>query len=215
MIKAILFDFDGTISDTRNIAFDSISDTLKKEGFKFDNKKLRKLMGAKSKEIFEGLGLEKKYIKKFRKELFIIMKRRVREGGISLCAPVRPLRELSKKYKMVVISNGRDDFIRLSVKTLKLDGIFDKVYGSNSFKTKDKMIRKVARKYKLKHHEIMYVGDRFSDIDYAREAGCYAVAIHNKCAWSTKAEIMKEKPDFIIKDFEDLKRIVGKLNSVS
>ena len=211
MIKALFFDFDGTISDTKKIAFESISETLKNEKFTFDSKKLRKLMGAKSKEIFKGLGLDKKYISRFRKDLFIDMKNKVSNGEIKLCTKIKPLKELSKKHIMIVISNGRNDFIRLSSKKLKTDKIFNHTYGSNSFKTKDKMIKKIARKYKLKHHEIMYVGDRFSDIRYARKAGVYAVAIHNPCAWSTMKEILKEKPDFIVHNFEDLKKLVKKI----
>lgn len=208
MIKAIFFDFDGTVSDTRRIAFESVCDTMTNAGFKFDKKKLRKLMGEKSKEIFDGLGLKRKYIGSFRKKLFIDLKEKARNGGISLCTPIKPLKELSKDHLMVVISNGRDDFIKFSSKILKTDKIFDHTYGSNSFKTKDKMIRKLIKRHNLKHHEVLYVGDRFSDIRYAREAGVYAVAIHNKCSWSTMKEILAEKPDFIVHDFEGLKELV-------
>ena len=77
------------------------------------------------------------------------------------------------------------------------------------------MLEKIFEKMKIRPVEAIYIGDRFSDVDYAREAGCYAVAIHNDCSWSTKSAILKEKPDFIIKDFKDLKRIVEKLNKIN
>jgi len=65
------------------------------------------------------------------------------------------------------------------------------------------------RKFGVKPSEAVYVGDRFSDVEFARKAGCVAVAIHNKCSWSSLSVIKKEKPDFIVKDFYGLKKVVG------
>ncbi len=39
-------------------------------------------------------------------------------------------------------------------------------------------------------------------------AGVVSVAIHNKCSWSNLDTIKKEKPDYIIKDFRGLRKIL-------
>ncbi len=215
MIKVILFDFDGTISDARKLCFESFSEVLTEQGCKFDKKKLKKLMGVKTTKILNELGIETN-VDKIRKLFYKRTVKGVKEEKIKLCVPIKPLQDLKKeKIKLIVISNSRTFFLKASIKILGIKKLFDKLYGSETFDTKDKKLEELFRKMKIRPVEAMYVGDRFSDIDYAREAGCYAVAIHNKCAWSTKAEIMKEKPDFIIKDFKDLKRIVKEINSIA
>ena len=91
-----------------------------------------------------------------------------------------------------------------------MNGLFKEVYGAEKFSSKDKLLEKLFRKFKIKPSEAIYIGDRFSDVEYAREAGCVAVAIHNKCSWSDLKTIKKEKPDYLIGDFRGLKRILKK-----
>lgn len=215
MIKAVLFDFDGTISDARKLTFETMYSVLIEKGYDFEKKKFEHLMGVKTADILKGLDIHVDY-KKINKVFYRRVIRGAKEGKLNLCVSIEPLKELKKeKIKLIVISNSHTRFVKASARALKIKKLFKKIYGSESFNTKDEMLEKLFKKMKIRPVEAIYVGDRFSDVDYAREAGCYAVAIHNQCSWSTKAAILKEKPDFIIKDFKDLKRIVEKLNKIN
>ncbi len=215
MIKTLLFDFDGTISDARKLTFETMYSVLKELGYKFEDKKFKQLMGVKTKDILKGLNIHADS-KKINKVFYRRVIKGAKQEKLSLCVSVEPLKELKKeRIKLMIISNSHSSFIKASVKALGIKKLFNKIYGAEKFTTKDKLLEELFKKMKIRPVEAMYIGDRFSDVDYAREAGCYAVAIHNQCAWSTKATIMKEKPDFIIKDFKDLKRIVEKLNKVN
>jgi phosphoglycolate phosphatase-like HAD superfamily hydrolase len=66
----------------------------------------------------------------------------------------------------------------------------------------------LVKKYKIKPKESMYIGDRFSDVRCAKKSGCIAVGIYNKCSWSNLSLIKREKPDYIIHDFQGLKKIL-------
>ena len=213
MIKVLFFDFDGTISDAHSIAFKSMVQTLDELNYEFSRKKLLKLMGIKTHLIFKELGLDPGNVDLARRKFYKRFKKSALAGGIKLCVPVESLYELKKDYPLVVISNSRTSFIRASIKKLELKGLFEKVYGAEKFTSKDKLLKKLFKKMKIKPSEAAYIGDRFSDIEYARDAGCVAIAIHNKCAWSDLKTIKKEKPDYIIKNFKDLKKLVKKLNS--
>lgn len=213
-IKALFFDFDGTISDAKQIAEESLIETLNHYGYtaKSIQREAKKLLGIKMPKIFEQLGI-KAPIGKARKFFYKRFIQKAKDGKIKLCCSIEPLKELKKqKIKLIVISNSETRFIKTSAKTLKIKRLFKKIYGAEKFNTKDEMISKLAKKYNLKPYEIAYIGDRFSDIEYARDAGVLAIAIHNKCSWSTKSQILEEKPDFIIKNFQDLKRIVERIN---
>jgi phosphoglycolate phosphatase-like HAD superfamily hydrolase len=215
MIKFLLFDFDGTISDARKLTHEEMYKVLTEKGYKFDKKKFEELMGVKTKEILKGLKLHADS-KKINKIFYKRVIRGAKEGKLKLCVSVEPLKKLKReKIKLVVISNSHSSFLKASMKALKIKKLFSRIYGAEKFGTKDELLLELFNKYKIRPVEAMYIGDRFSDVDYARKAGCYAVAIHNKCSWSTKAEVLKEKPDFLINDFSDLKRIVDKLNSVN
>ena len=216
MIKALLFDFDGTISDAHGIAFKSLVRTLDDYGYGFDQKKAFKLLGSKMQIIFKGLGLNLGHIDSARRRFYKYFKNEAINGGIKLCVSVKPLEKLKKEgYPLIVISNSETHFIKASIKKLGIKGLFNKVYGAEKFKTKDKLLKKIFKKMKITPNEAIYIGDRFSDIEYARGAGCWAVAINNSCAWSDMKTIRKEKPDFIIKDFRGLKKVIEKLNKSS
>jgi phosphoglycolate phosphatase-like HAD superfamily hydrolase len=215
MIRAVFFDFDGTISDAKKLTHETMFQVLKDQGYKFDEKKFKKLMGVKTKDILTGLNIHANS-KKINRIFYRKVIKGAKNGELRLCVSVEPLKELKKdKIKLIVISNSHSSFIKASAKSLGIRKIFKKIYGAEKFNTKDEMLEKLFKKMKIRPVEAMYVGDRFSDVDYAREAGCYAVGIHNDCAWSTKAAILKERPDFLIKDFSDLRRIVEKLNRVN
>ncbi|MCK5449321.1 HAD family hydrolase [Candidatus Pacearchaeota archaeon] len=210
MIKSIFLDFDGTVSDAHRIAYKSIVRALEDFGYEFDKDLLFDLMGEKIKEIFIGLGLNLSNLSVVRCRFYKYFTEGALSGGIKLCVSVNPLWELKKDYPLVVISNSETSFIKASIRKLGLNGLFKKVYGAEKFSSKDEFLKELFKEFKIKPSEAIYIGDRFSDVRYARKAGCVGVAISNKCSWSDLKTLKKEKPDYIIKDFRGLKRILRK-----
>jgi phosphoglycolate phosphatase-like HAD superfamily hydrolase len=211
VIKAIFFDFDGTISDAKKIAHNSVVKVLDEFEYKFSDKKLRDLMGIKMHLILKGLGVPVKDVEKVRKRFYKYFTEAAVAGGIKPCVSLNSLWELKKDYPLIVVSNSKSSFLKASIKKLKLKGLFKKIYGADNFSSKDDLLERLFRKMKIKPSEAIYIGDRFSDVEFAREAGCVAVAIHNKCSWSTLAQVRREKPDYIVRDFYGLKKIVRSL----
>lgn len=208
MIKYLFFDFDGTISDAHNVALKSLTRVFDEYSVKFKKSKLLKLMGARKEAIFGGVGINEREIENAAIKYYDYLEHEVLNTGIKPCVSLKPLKKLSKKYKLIVVSNADTSFVNLCIEKLKIKGLFEEVYGADKFKSKEVILRKLFKKYKIKPHQAMYIGDRFSDVDYARSTGCISVAIHNKCSWSNLSDVLKEKPDFIISDFEGLKKVV-------
>lgn len=214
MIKAVFFDFDGTVSDARMIAFLSLSRTLEEFGYDFDEKRLMHLLGVKMERMLVQLGLEVDSVGEIRKKFYKYFTAAAVAGGIKPCSSLKPLFKMKEEgMPMYVVSNSRISFLKASIKVLKIEGLFKRIYGADEFDFKDEMLKVLFRRMGIKPSEAIYVGDRFSDIEFARKAGCVAVGIHNKCSFSTLKRIKEEKPDFIIRDFEGLRRVVSKLNS--
>lgn len=211
MIKALFFDFDGTISDAREPVKEAIEYALLKSNYENNLKRIDKLMGLKLKEILRELNISKKLFKTIKRDY------QKKLGGllnkIKLCVSVKPLKEFKKKYILAVVSNNERKFILKSAKKLGIGGIFKEYYCSENFSTKDIALKKLFKKYNIKSNEAVYIGDRFTDVIYAKKAGCTSIAISNSYSWSSRKELLKEKPDFIIKDFYEIKRAINKINS--
>ena len=212
MIKAIFFDLDGTINDAKWLAHFSLVKTLEYFNLKYDDKKTYEALGNKMPGILKVLDI-KFDVNKFRKKFLEYFVEGAKEGAIKRCGNLRPLWKLSKKYPMTVISNSQIEFIKVSIDRLNLHGMFKEFYGGEAFDTKDKFLKKMFRKMKIKPSEAVYVGDRFSDVRYAKKAKCIAIAIHNKYSWSSREQIEKENPDYIIKNFFQLRKLIKKINS--
>jgi len=211
MIKAIFFDFDGTVSDAKKIAYDSMVVTMDEFGYEFDRKKLLKLMGIKMRLILKELGVKVDSVEKVRTRFYKHFTKAAINGGIRPCVSLKPLWELKKDYPLVVVSNSELGFLKASIRVLKLRGLFRRVYGVHKKYSKDELLVRIFKKMKIRPEEAMYVGDRFSDIEFARAAGCVSVAINNKCSWSSLAQMKKEKPDYIVKNFYELRKVVRRL----
>ena len=149
MIKIIFLDFDGTISDARSIAYQSIVRVLEEFGYRFDRDKLFGLMGEKMQKIFKEIGLNPRKLNAVRRRFYKYFTKAALEGGIKLCVSVKPLWELKNDYPLVVISNSETSFIKASIRKLGLKGLFKKVYGAEKFLSKDKLLEKLFKKFKI------------------------------------------------------------------
>ncbi len=212
VVKAIFFDFDGTICDTKDAAIYSFSKTLKELGYNFDEERISELLGVKIDLMLKILGLEKDDIKreegKFYENFILAV-----DKNLNSCVSLWPIWEIRKRgIPLYVISNSRGDFLNKFISKLKISGLFSGVYGAEEFDTKDGMLSMLFEDMGIMSDEAIYVGDRFSDIRFAKKAGCISVAIYNECSWSTLEKIEKENPDFIINNFYELEKLIKKLN---
>jgi phosphoglycolate phosphatase-like HAD superfamily hydrolase len=213
MIKIIFFDFDGTISDAKKLALSTLIEVLEEHKYKFNRKKLDKALGDKMEIIFRQLKIPTNHLQQIRKEFYKEITKHVNK--LSLCKPVSPLYKLNKKYRFIVVTNSESKFMLASAKKLMVKGLFSEIYGAEKFKSKDLALKMLFKKHNIKPGEAVYIGDRYSDIIFAKRAGCHSIAIHNKCSWSTLKEVKKERPDFIIKNFSQLAGVLKKLNNYS
>ena len=212
-IKTVFFDFDGTVSDAKGISLRASVETLREFGYEVDEGKLEELLGIKMKRILDRLGIEVDDVEEVRDRFYEKFIGLAVGGGVRPCCDLGPLWEMKGEgVGLVVVSNSRRDFLDASIKTLGIEGLFDEVYGADEFDFKDEMIKKLIEERGISGSEAIYVGDRFSDVEFARKAGCLAVAIFNECSFSSLEELERERPDYVVKDFFGLRDVVRKLN---
>ena len=207
MIKLIVFDFDGTLADSKKTLLSIVSRNLKTKKYKINKEYERKFGDKPLKKGFEDIGISKEEISSMVKKIqedFIKESRRIR-----IVNNIEKLREI--KIDKIIISNNIKDYIKGALKNKAR--IFNEIHGWPEFKSrKDEEFRKILKKRDISPKDVLYVGDRAIDAIVARKAGCYSVVISNKISWSSKKDILNVKPDFVISDLKELRDVVDKLN---
>lgn len=213
MIKYLFFDLDGTLSDSKESSLRSILKAFERFGYTFDKQHQMKFLGDRLNVVLKDLNIGFFKLFLLKRAFWKYFTNEANEGNIRLCVPIEPLQLLHKHYPFFIISNSERGFVKSSLNTLGIQKLFDKVYGCDNFSTKEVMMKKLFKKLKVHPREVAYIGDRYSDIDYAHAAGCWAIAIHNKCSWSDLDTVKASKPDFIIRNFSELSSIIKKINA--
>ena len=191
MIKLIVFDFDGTLVDTREMIENVLKDILGKYGYKPADKIFRFLGDSPIEGFLKHIISDKGNLKKISLEFVLRKNKNYKQAKL-----IKDILKLKKiKQKKIILSNNLTFFIKRVLKNLKID-FFDEIYGADKFKNKYDKFKKILEKYNLKPFQVIYVGDRPVDILLAKKVGCISVAISHKASWSKKKELLKAEPNF-------------------
>jgi len=204
-ISLLIFDFDGTIVDSKQFFYKIIERYAPIYGFdlEFIERKIKE--GKTLNETLKEMGLS--YFSRIAAKLNIFFRLIKMTKEIKKCKDVDKIKKL--KVKKIVVSNSPSFYINKILKNLKIKKYFNEVYGSELFKNKEKFIKEYLKKNKIKNKEVLYVGDRVVDVLLAKKVGCYSVIVVGKGSWDSKKEILKAEPDFIIDDLGELEDILN------
>ncbi len=172
MIKLVAFDWNGTlIADTQTVV-DCTNIQLKVFGNKkIDIKTYRQTFEIPVNKFFQNIGLDPKIIKEkysksgdvFHREYEIrVQKLRTRSGTKKLLSWLD-----AKKIKSVIVSNHAAHRIKEQTDRLKISGFFDAILANNNthdsytIKGKEKRLIDYLNREKIKHSEILVIGDNF------------------------------------------------------
>lgn len=207
MISLLIFDFDGTLVNSKNVVVELLNDVSKKYGLSLDNNFFHHLGDENPLNMIKNLGFNNKKILEIVKEIEIALLNNY--GKIRLNKGVKELEKI--KIPKVILSNSPKEYIE---KILLNNDIkfFDEIYGSDDFENKKSKMKKIIKKYNVKSKKVLYVDDRAIGVLLAKKFSCLSVAVSNKYSWSERRELIESNPDFLIKNIADIVKIVKKLN---
>ena len=210
--KNILFDLDGTITDSGEGIINSVLYSLQKFGInEVDMEKIKKFIGPPLKESFgEFYGmtlLQKEEAVKYYREYYQekgIYENKVYEGIENL------LKNLKNEGKNVILATSKPQFYAEEIlKYFKIDNLFDFVKGSNmdgSKTNKKEIIEEIISELGLKREETIMVGDRCYDITGAK--ACKIKSIGVLYGYGSREELEMEKADYIIENVGEIYNIL-------
>jgi len=204
MAKLLIFDFDGTIADTKAVYYKSIESELRKFGFA--QKRIGQAidLGLSLRKTLGSLGLG--FISRWLLHRRIIRNVEKYSAEIKKCKDVDSIKTIDKEK--IIVTNSLKEFVVPILRHLKIRKYFKEVYGADDFSDKTKFVSDYLKKNKINKKDCFYVGDRVADVKLARKVGCVSVIICGKCAWNSRSELVRARPDFLIEDIFDLKKII-------
>ncbi|MPM56556.1 Phosphoglycolate phosphatase [bioreactor metagenome] len=202
MFKEIIFDFDGTVADSFGAMMEIFEEHKQEFGFeKFGENELK---------IYRQLGVAE-LIKKRNISVWKILKilrvgKKLMNQKIKSVKPFKEMKQMLMKLKkkglvLGIISTNSEKNISKFLKKNKID-VFDYVVGKGSLFGKTRVIKNILKTRKLNEEEVLYVGDEVRDIQACKKIGIKIAAV--TWGFSDEKLLTKNKPDYLIKNKEDL-----------
>jgi phosphoglycolate phosphatase len=204
-MRVLIFDFDGTIVDSKAVYYKAMNTYLNPLGFSKNDVDKAIDLGLSVSETLKKMIPSRIYAWWLKRKIMKAVLRDIKK--VRKCKDVSAIKDL--KAKKILISNSSSEFVLPILKHLRLKKYFKEIYGAEFFDNKEEFIKAYLKKNRIKAEDCYYVGDRVADVLVARKVKCRSIVISGKCSWDSRQEILKVGPDFIVEDLADIKKIIS------
>jgi HAD superfamily hydrolase (TIGR01509 family) len=214
LFKAVIFDWDGTLADTKDLVLASFRKALEDLPIEGDENLIKSLMGKRAKEIFyavlqrSGTSFNEETINE------LVEKRVEAELELSSCVELRDgavdlLSSLKGKVKLALASMNNKQVIENMLKSCGLEKFFDVVLSADEVfepKPDSEIFLKCSSKLGLKPSVIVVVEDSKFGVRAAKAANMKCIGVISGV--SNRNELKLEKPDLIIGSVKEKEKIL-------
>ena len=197
MVKAIIFDFDGVIHNTLEVAFEAQSKTLPgitMEEYKsfFDgNIYTNKKINSKTSNAYFS----------FVEEPFKKLRTRVEVK--------QELIQLNSNFQMFIITSNKESLINPYLLTNNLEVLFKEVLGKETHHSKIEKFSFLFKKYNLLKEDCIFITDTLGDILEANKVGLKTIAVD--FGFHERERLEKGNPFKIVSHFNEILPLIKDL----
>lgn len=223
MIKAVVFDLDGTLLNTLEALSYCMSLTMEHFGLKkIDKEHTRYFVGEGARKfvdrslIYNGdkeLKLANEAYKVY-DEIFArdcLKDVKPYDGIIELLSDLKNL-----NIKTVVLSNKSQSGVEKNIHTIIGEGVFDRIYGEREGipkKPDPTALNLIIKELGFSKDEILYVGDTATDMKTALGAGVTSIGV--LWGFRDENELRDNKADYIVKSPCEILEIIKNYKALS
>lgn len=202
---SVIFDFDGTISNTLPIVIDLFHEWGMVD-IKLNDELVEELRGMSAQQVLKAVGIP------IRKLPSLITKGR--KEFINRLGDAKPfegmtdvIERLSKDYTLYIMSSNSEENIRHFLDENKLSKHFKSVYGNVSIFGKTKVMRKIIVDEKLDKDQCWYVGDETRDVEAAHKIKLKIISV--TWGYNNKKILSKYNPEYLADTPKDILKVLG------
>ena len=208
-IDTILFDWDGTLIDTAQQAFEAFQKALLDLGISLDPATYERIYSPNWYSMYEKLGLAKE---KWKEADGLWIRHYANQLPQLLPGTKEALQDLaSGGYSLGIVTSGSRDRVLSEIESLGLTHVFRIVVCSDDVvnrKPHPEGLQIAIEKLQKRPEDCCYVGDCPEDIEMGHRAGVMTIGIQSQYPASRK--LPESKPDLV---FSSLDQLVQKLSS--
>jgi len=215
MFELVIFDWDGTLADTREVIVLAFQRVLSKIGCEVSDEFLERLIGIGARNMFkEALKtveiqydeemIEKLLEEKTKVHLSLTSKIRLFDGAISLLEALKP----AVKMALATMSNRK--VIEKTLREKKIRGYFDYIITADEVekpKPHPEAFIKCAEAMRCKPERCVVVEDSIFGVIAAKRAGMKCIAVPS--GFYSRSDLEKERPDLIVSSLREKDKILA------
>ncbi|HTP12117.1 MAG TPA: HAD-IA family hydrolase [Bacteroidota bacterium] len=210
-LKCVIFDIDGTLSETGNLIFDSFNHIAERyRGRRYTEDEIIRMFGPPEdvallnivgpEAIDKAMGEYLQYYRAHHAE-----RARLHPG-------MREVLDFLKRRrcKLAIFTGKGTQTTRITLEELGIAGFFDYVVTGNdvtNHKPSPEGIRKILTEFNLKPEEALMIGDGVGDVKASHEAGVRIGLV----LWDSyaKQRVQDLRPDYVFRTVRELEEWVG------
>ncbi|MDR3597773.1 HAD family phosphatase [Clostridium sp.] len=205
--KAVIFDKDGVIIDTKPIHFHVLSLFLSEIGLSLTESEYNNYCGITSIELFKRIN--EKFNKNYDIDRMVEKFQRIYIDTIRECRDIKPINNVDslikklyeKEIRLAVASSAKREKIELVLSRFKLTNYFKAIvsgYEVTNSKPHPDIFLEAAKKLKVNPSECIVIEDSTNGVRAAKSANMFCVGYNNPISNQDLSEA-----DIVINDFND------------
>jgi len=214
MFKAVIFDWDGTVADTKKTVMESFRRVLSEASCTISDEFIERRIGVGTRKIMEdalrecGIDFDEEALEK-------LVERKIEyqaemTGAVDLFeGAVELLKALHGRVKIALATMGPRKVVDKLLSEKSIRRYFDVVVTADEApkpKPNPEIFLQAARRMKVRSEECLVVEDSIFGVKAAKAAGMGCVAVPSGAY--TGEELRKEEPDLLIDSLKEKKRIM-------
>ncbi|MGY3803885.1 HAD-IA family hydrolase [Pigmentibacter ruber] len=207
-MKIAVFDFDGVIVDSYNAILEVINEISRIK--KIPSLSKEDILNKSTKELIKDLKIRWFEIPKYYKLAKKVV--HLNKDLIHLNPQIIEMFQYLNKDKiqLIILSSNSKNLIKDIIQKNLNYISFIEIIGDVSLFKKSKKIKEVMNKYKVNYNDIIYIGDEVRDIIAAKKVSISSIAV----LWGKESEALlsKEKPNYIVKNGQELSYILNEFS---
>lgn len=207
MVKALIFDFDGTIADTLTMSVAAFNNAATQFNLPLITEdKLPILRDSGAKELFlKHFALSPIKLAKLIKKIQTTVKNQINEVKAIEGIPDL-IHQLKKRdFKLGIVTSNSTENVELFLKNQNITAI-DFIYSGKNLFNKNTIIDRAIKENDLDRQSTLYVGDEARDIEAAHQAGLKIIAV--TWGFNSEKKLKEMKPEYLISKTSDLINII-------